>query len=69
MKSINKRKSVISSVLGAIKILSPSYGLLIETIAFDRYNSSTVTNKMWLVYKVLTLSSSLLFLSATKLAI
>ena len=28
MKSINKRKSVISSVLGAIKIRSPSYGLL-----------------------------------------
>ena len=28
MQSINKRKSVTSSVLGATKIRSPSYGLL-----------------------------------------
>ena len=28
MKSINKRKSVILSVLGAIKVHSPSYGRL-----------------------------------------
>ena len=28
MKSINERKSVISSLLGAIKIHSPSYGVL-----------------------------------------